>query len=572
MKKIFIYSLMVAAIALVSCNKEGLDPLTQAFPPAEELVLTSLSSSATAKTETTREFLLSFSGENGASIETVLLLARVEYALKAGAYVPGETSGSYVASRTKVNGKSVSDKAGVITVRNTEGSSVYTLEFALFDSEAKPYRASWKGELLYAPDPEPVALTEVLVAQANDNGTVTVKLGSAGMTVDAMGTPAGDGFALTADIYSPDGALHEGVYTAATGAATGEGEFAPGYEYDLSAWGMGIMHWGTCWWAGSEVTHITSGTIIVEKKGNKFVITWGDESTYPHWAVFTGAIEELEPSAAPDPDYSYTETLGGAVDNTFTPVEGVETHSLVFINAEGQEVAWFDLVLTSGVTDLSGEYVCTEYAHEDHTFGNGYDLSMWGMGMGGSRYLDGSGNMVLINPGETLSVAKLAEGIYEFSGEGYDFIIGSGGGSGFDGVVLTQFCSSSDYTGYGNNLAGVELATEGVTVTPGAWGNTYGGDGNYIKLEFYSTDGKLAPGTYTPCAEGGNVGEGEFGIGYDGAWGASGTTWYTLAGGETSYVYVTDGSLEVSLEGDEYTIVLTSSTVNAKYVGKLTAE
>ena len=155
---------------------------------------------------------------------------------------------------------------------------------------------------------------------------------------------------------------------------------------------------------------------------------------------------------------------------------------------------------------------------------------------------------------------------------GYDEQGGGGGGGDFDGTVLTKFLGASNYTIYGVNLAGVELGTDGITVTPGDWGNTYGGEGNYIKLEFYSTDGSLAPGEYKPCAVGGQVGEGEFGIGYDGDWGASGTTWYTLGGGELAYSYVTDGSLIVEKSGDVYTIVLDSTTVKFKYEGKLSAE
>jgi hypothetical protein len=278
--------------------------------------------------------------------------------------------------------------------------------------------------LVYEPDPEPVALTKVLIAQKNDNGTVTFKLGTADMDIDMMGTPAGDGFALTADIYSADGYLAEGVYTAASSSENvGPGQYAPGYEYDLSAWGMGIMHWGTCWWAGSNVTHISKEPITVEKKGAKFVITWGSEATYPNWATFTGEIPELVPGDVPNPDYSYTDELSDAVDESFAPVAGVKTHNLTFKNAEGVECVWFQLVLTEGATDFSGEYVCKEYAHEDHTFGNGYDLSMWGMGMGGTRYVAADGNLVMVQPGETLTVTQVGDATYKFVGStGYAFV------------------------------------------------------------------------------------------------------------------------------------------------------
>ena len=424
MKRTYIISLMAAILALVSCTDTSLDPLTGVFPDAQEPVLTSLTESSMEKTDRNRIFTLKFSGSS-ATVETQLVGARAQYYLEPNVYGPGETTGCFLVGPTKINGNTV--QSGNITVQKKEGN-IYKLIFVLFDSNGNPYRTKWEGEIVYEPDPEPVKLTEVLIAQANANGTVTFKLGTAGMGIDGMGTPTGDGYALTADVYSADGFLHEGVYTASSSSdVVGEGQYAPGYEYDLSSWGMGIMHWGTCWWEGEKVTHINQEPITVEKKGTKFVITWGSEATYPHWATFTGEIEALTPSAVPNPDYSYTDDLSDAVDETFAPVSGVKTHNLTLRNAAGEEVAWFQLVLTEGVSDYSGDYVCKEYAHEDHTFGNGYDLSMWGMGMGGTRYVK-DGQVVLVNPGETLSIARLADDIWEVSGNGFDFIFGSGSG------------------------------------------------------------------------------------------------------------------------------------------------
>ena len=426
MKRSFIITLAAVLLTLVSCVDTSLDPLTGIFPDAQEFELTTLTGSSFEKTATNRVFTLSFSGSGGATVEASLVGARAQYYLESNVYGPGESTGCYLVGPTKVNGKMV--KSGNITVQKKDGDR-YKLIFVLFDSDGNPYRTKWEGDIVYEPDPEPVTLTKVLIAQVNGNGTVTFKLGTDGMSIDGMGTPTGDGYALTADIYSEDGVLHEGVYTAAASSdAVGPGQYAPGYEYDLSSWGMGIMHWGTCWWAGDACTHINQEPITVEKKGTKFVITWGGEETYPHWATFTGEIEELAPKAVPTPDYSYTDDLSDPVDETFTPVAGVKTHNLTLRNAAGEEVAWFQLVLTEGVTDYSGDYFCKEYAHEDHTFGNGYDLSMWGMGLGGSRYVK-DGAVVLINPGESLSVSRLDTDVWEISGNGFDFIFGTGSGN-----------------------------------------------------------------------------------------------------------------------------------------------
>ena len=411
------------ALGLTACYKSALDPLKGIFP-APTVVEATQASATAAKVDGQRLFTLELS--DGANALHATLVGDAYY-LTPNAYTEAVADaakkGNFILGQTTVNGKQVA--SGTITV--TQDGENYTVSAVLFLEDGTPYKVTWAGNFHFDPDPEPIVLTELLIAQANANNTVTVKLGTAGTSVDMMGTPTGEGYAVTADIYSPDGYLHAGTYTAAASSdAVGAGEFAPGYEYDLSEWGMGIMHWGTCLWILSSTDavaqHITSGTITVEQKGSNWVITLGDESTYPKWATFTGAIEALTPSGAPTADYTYTETLGGAVDETFAPVAGVETHSLAFVNNAGEEVAWFDLVLTEGATDLSGVYTCKEYAHEDHTFGNGYDLSAWGMGMGGTRYLK-DGEVVLVNPDETLTVTKVGDNTFQFVGStGYSFV------------------------------------------------------------------------------------------------------------------------------------------------------
>ena len=439
MKKI-IFLIGCMLLMLAGCQTSVLDPLEGVFP-APTVVNCSNGSCEATKADGKRYFDLTIS--DGSTSLKALLIGD-SYYLTSNAYTEATEGnakkGNYILGRTSVNGTQV--ESGTITV--TQDGENYKVKAVLFLTDGKPYKMTWSGSLYFEPDPEPVVLTKVLVAQANANGTVTFKLGTADMDIDMMGTPTGDGFALTADVYSADGYLHEGVYTAAASSDNvGPGQYAPGYEYDLSEWGMGIMHWGTCWWAGANVKHITSGNITVEKKGTKFVITWGAEETYPDWATFTGEIEALTPADVPAPDYSYTDELGDAVDETFAPVAGVKTHNLTLKNKAGEEVAWFQLVLAEGVSDYSGEYVCKEYAHEDHTFGNGYDLSMWGMGMGGTRYVK-DGSVVLVNPGETLSIAKLGDDIWEVSGNGFDFIFGSGSGGGGDTPEYTITDELSD--------------------------------------------------------------------------------------------------------------------------------
>ena len=435
-KTIFLIGCML--LMLVSCQTSVLDPLEGIFtPPTVSDSFSSVQCNA-YKLDGKRYFEL----ELGGSVSLHAVLVGDAYFLTSNAYTEATEAaakkGNFILGKTSVNGAQV--ETGTITV--TQEDDFYQIKAILFVTGGAAYKLSWSGILYFEPDPEPVVLTKVLTAQSNINNTVTVKVGTEDMSLDSMGTPEGDGYALTIDLYSADGYLHEGVYTAAASSEdVGPGQFVPGYEYDLSEWGLGIFHWGTCWWKGdgesNVVMHITDGTITVTQKGSKFTITWGSEETFPEWATFTGEIPELVPSGPAEPDYSYTDELSDAVDETFAPVAGVKTHNLTLTNKAGEEVAWFQLVLKEGETNYAGDYICKEYAHEDHTFGNGYDLSMWGMGLGGTRYMK-DGAIVLVNPGETLSISKLGDDVWEVSGNGFDFVFGNGGGEETPEYTITD--------------------------------------------------------------------------------------------------------------------------------------
>jgi hypothetical protein len=166
--------------------------------------------------------------------------------------------------------------------------------------------------------------------------------------------------------------------------------------------------------------YMKDGAVVLVNPGETLSISkLGDDI----WEVSGNGFDFIFGNGGGDvtPEYTITDELSDPVDETFAPVAGVKTHNLTLKNAAGEECAWFQLVLTEGSEQFEGEYICKEYAHEDHTFGNGYDLSMWGMGMGGTRYMK-DGAVVLVNPGETLTVTKVGDGVYKFAGEGYVFV------------------------------------------------------------------------------------------------------------------------------------------------------
>ena len=147
-------------------------------------------------------------------------------------------------------------------------------------------------------------------------------------------------------------------------------------------------------------------------------------------------------------------------------------------------------------------------------------------------------------------------------------------------VELTTLLSATSNVANGTNSVTINMAQDGIssTMDPNTWQTVWEGEGYYLALDVYSEDGKLAPGTYTACAAGGQIGAGEFGIGWDPGdlWGIGmvfenwGTCWWAVANGTTTAEKILDGTLTVEVDGDTYTISLQSSTVNAQYVGTLT--
>lgn len=432
MKK-YIIPVISACVALMaaSCQKVAIDPISgDLFPEAKVVTASTLSSMDVVKGEKTRTFTFTFSGDS----QVKIALVGNTYFLAPTTYTSADDAtagnGNLLKSASSFGGKSVA--SGSVIVKKSGDAKAYSeddeYEFStmVFLSDGTPYKFEWAGKLAFEPDPEPVSLSVLMVAQKNMNNTVTVKLGSDGMSVDGYGTPTAAGYALTADLYSADGYLHEGVFTAAAGETVGEGEYTPGYMVDYGEYG--VFHWGTCWWVYGEATHITTGPLTVAKKGAKWVISWGSEETYPNWAVFEGKIDELTPGDVPNPDYTFVDTaVEGAMDSSWQTHTDVTTHNVTVYDKNEAEVAYFQLVLANGTTDLSGEYECKEYAHEDHTCGNGYDAGAYGIG--GTRYYKGE-ELVFVNPGETVLIVKLAEGIYEVSGDGFDFVIGAPGAGG----------------------------------------------------------------------------------------------------------------------------------------------
>ena len=292
--------------------------------------------------------------------------------------------------------------------------------------------------------------------------------------------------------------------------------------------------------------------------------------------------------ADPEPvkPLNMSDVVTPVADATGAPVAGVEKHNITLTEGEAT-VAIFELLTAEGA-DIAGTYTCQEYASAAGLMGNGYSFPDWGI-EGGSRYWV-DGQLVLINAGETLEVTKVSEGVYKFVGStGYEFTATAGNGGApesdyteFSKLLIYQPNQETDAnyqpTGRYTSLT-LKMGTEGMyteVVNNGYFDETkIKGNGQVLSIDFYTADGTLAAGTYEACAEGGVVGEGEFGIGYDVemwgqqmVWGTCVTPYENDA--EGAIQKITDGTITVEVSGDVYTITLESSAVNARYVGPMT--
>lgn len=434
MKKIS--SLLVFGLALLlSCEKEGpttVNEITDLYTaPAGAKEMTFTGGESTWSTDR-RYFDLKFS-------DLTTTLVGYDAFLAPGLYMlGGDEIGKAIAAKTKVGGQTPSE--GWITVNNRDGKYQFTAQFG-----DQVY--FWAGSLPFQADPAPLDLTVIQQASANkDNKLVTMQLATEGiaqtMNENWQTVWTGEGYYLALDLYSEDGYLHEGNYTAsAEGGVVNAGEFGIGYDTEVD-WGWGPMEmkdWGTCLWTVSGGTataeKITAGLVSVTSREEKvdgkdvtiWTIAWGAE--YPVELVFEGAIPALTKPKKPDGPVAldYTYTIGDPMDCSTQAgevVSGVKKYPFTFVDAAGEQIAYLEFILAEGATDVEpGDYVSTEYAHEAGQLANGYfmDFGDWGTFSGGSWYVNGAGEKVFIDPGVTVSVEAAGTGAFKFSSDGFLF-------------------------------------------------------------------------------------------------------------------------------------------------------
>ena len=323
MKLIYkLFAVAASILALSSCVESAIGPMTGKYEKPVVYEMNTLASQSVEKGDKYRTFTVELTGDNASM---TLKMVNDKYFLADGSYTPAPADqakkNTYIVGNGGTTFNNIPVETGSIKVAQGEGT--YSFAGMLWLADESVIEIKSTVALVYEADPEPVRLTTLLSATSNvASGTksLTINLGTDGIsstTEPPTWQPVwtGTGNYLALDIYSADGYLHEGTYTAsAAGGTINEGEFGIGWDPgDL--WGIGMVfeNWGTCWWdvadgAATINQKVTEGSVTVTRKGSKWVIELvSGEGKSMLWTKFEGAIDALTDPALGG---------GGNVDDT----------------------------------------------------------------------------------------------------------------------------------------------------------------------------------------------------------------------------------------------------------------
>lgn len=271
----------------------------------------------------------------------------------------------------------------------------------------------------------------------------------------------------------------------------------------------------------------------------------------------------------------------------------------VTIRGDGIVYAYLELIASETATSLSGTYSVKDGVNAAGQINNGYyiDLAWYGfagtqeggsylMRNGEKQYLRaGGGDITIVDDGETLAISGANLGVLDL-----ETLISSNGSTwqnksetvnlnveNATKAVNLYSASVSDLSAYGMGYTiTLKLATDDVTPAFIAESNIweYTGNGNVISLDFKRDGATLPAGVYNVVSNDAAV-VGDCYAGYEFYGMTLGSTWGTITDGVlSSDIYINSGTVEVIVEGDNYTIIVdvTTSEGNVKttYSGPVT--
>ena len=613
-----IFAAAASILALSSCVQDAIGPLTGEYEKPVTYELNTLVKNEVTVDKSTRTFNVVLT-DNAATLDMKFVgnkyflpdngyTAATADAAKNGTYIVGNGGSTFT-----VNGNTVGIDSGTLNVKQTDG--VYTFKGTLWLADESVIAVNSAVAIVYEADPEPVKplnMADVVTPVADATGAPV-----AGVEKHNITLTEGEATVAIFELLTAEGADIVGTYTCQE-YASAAGLMGNGYSFP--DWGV---EGGSRYWVDGQLVLINAGETLEVTKDSKGVYKFVGSTGYEFTATagngggnadgteyveLTGLISLSKNTGLLTINMA-TEGVTGTYDpNTWSTVYSGTGYYLAtdIYSADGKLYTGTYNACAVGGTVGEGE------------FGIGYDTTVdWGFGP--MEMKDWGTCWWTVTDGAT-SAEKILDGTMEVSVEGANVVIklkstvvnakftypiadllasdGSaievvnlGGGNDepagdyveYTKLLLVQPNQGYDATGQPTGeLTSLTLkfGTDGMSseLVPNAWGGSdlvLKGTGDVLNIDFYTVDGTLAAGTYTACETEGTILEGEFGIGYDVemwgmqmVWGSCVTPYADDVAGEIAKIL--DGTITVEVSGDEYTITLESSAVNARYVGPMT--
>lgn len=267
--------------------------------------------------------------------------------------------------------------------------------------------------------------------------------------------------------------------------------------------------------------------------------------------------------------------FNAASDNGSEKVSGKRIFSVSMTNSEGDRL---------DAKFVGDKYFLHSAAYTPGTADN-MKTGTYLVGADGTKFTPAGGQTVNVDHGQI--VLSVDEDTYTISGNIWladSRVIRLGGSFTLmyepdpEPLALTKVLSVTNNVPNGTNSVSLQLATSDVSSVfdPATWSTTYTGIGNYLAADFYSVDGTLAPGVYSPAASD-DLAPFTYSKGWDPGdlWGIGmvftnwGTCWWTVDNGNTSAVHLEEGDIEVALSGSTYTITYNHGGIFFEFRGAI---
>lgn len=339
---------------------------------------------------------------------------------------------------------------------------------------------------------------------------------------------------------------------------------------------------------------VVEGTLALAQNGDNFtiknsVLFTADGKAYKFDGEFVLACEPDDPTALNQikMQYDWSGNANEYADN------GDGTYTIIFTTGgyeQGQNADYTTSYKGEGY-DFQIQFILPDGKLHPGTYGPGtgyvigaksdweaygvFTGTSWGSIANGTKTMTyiTSGDIVVTKNGSKYSVFidQGKGGVYaEFKGA-IPSLDPDGGEGGSDAVELA-FGGGISWVQYGGSTIALSFAAPGASIEYNAtfWSFVASGTGVAFNVEFFSTDGTLAPGTYTP-ADNGSVAEGNWLKGYDNNYGGfGGSVLHNVSGDADSASALTEGTFEVTKDGENYTIKTTIDGVDYMYNGPIT--